>query len=288
MMHPSTRERSDAVDFRKLRDMAGDPRFISGIYNYCDRWCERCEFTSRCLNYAMGEEEDRENPESRDIENKAFWDRLHSIFQGTIEMIHEDAEERGIDLEMSPEEMEAFEEEERRRDTRARNHPAAKAAHQYGKMVDKWFKDNKGLFEEEERKLNSAFLMQLPGDDPEETAAAIQDALEVIGWYEHQIWVKLMRALHQEDRPELLDDDGKPFSRDSDGSAKVALLGIDRSIEAWGVLRRLLPAGTDSVLDIMVHLDRIRRRVERAFPEARAFVRPGFDGPIPPAGPEEE
>ena len=22
---------------------------IPGIYNYCDRWCERCKFTSQCL-----------------------------------------------------------------------------------------------------------------------------------------------------------------------------------------------------------------------------------------------
>ncbi len=27
--------------------------FIPGIYNYCDRWCERCPFTDRCMNYAM-------------------------------------------------------------------------------------------------------------------------------------------------------------------------------------------------------------------------------------------
>lgn len=24
--------------------------FIEGIYNYCDRWCEKCSFTARCLN----------------------------------------------------------------------------------------------------------------------------------------------------------------------------------------------------------------------------------------------
>src|SRR5262245_58416083 len=33
-------------------DLAKDPNFISGIYNYCDRWCERCAFTSRCFLYA--------------------------------------------------------------------------------------------------------------------------------------------------------------------------------------------------------------------------------------------
>jgi len=45
------------MDKDRMDDLARDPRFIPGIYNYCDRWCERCAFTSRCMNYAMGEEE---------------------------------------------------------------------------------------------------------------------------------------------------------------------------------------------------------------------------------------
>jgi hypothetical protein len=36
----------DKNDFLKL---AADPKYIPGICNYCDRWCERCPFTSRCL-----------------------------------------------------------------------------------------------------------------------------------------------------------------------------------------------------------------------------------------------
>ena len=31
---------------KELVELAGEPRFISGIYNYCDSWCERCNFTS--------------------------------------------------------------------------------------------------------------------------------------------------------------------------------------------------------------------------------------------------
>jgi len=39
-----------------LLNLADNPRFIPGIYNYCDRWCERCPLTARCLNYAMSAE----------------------------------------------------------------------------------------------------------------------------------------------------------------------------------------------------------------------------------------
>ena len=31
--------------------------FIPGIFNYCDRWCERCPLTARCSVYAMVEDE---------------------------------------------------------------------------------------------------------------------------------------------------------------------------------------------------------------------------------------
>lgn len=268
------------MDFDKLKDMAGDPRFISGIYNYCDRWCERCEFTARCLNAAMLEDEERD-PASRDIQNQAFWDRLHGVFQQTIEMIREDAAEQGVDLDISDEEMAEYMEQEERKRRKAGSHPASRAAWKYVKMTDKWFGENKEVFEEEERKLNRAFLMELPGEDPEEEAALVQDAVEVIGWYQMQIHVKLMRALHGADNEDILDDDGKPIPRDCDGSAKVSLLGIDRSIEAWAVLRRYLTTQSDSILSILAHLDRLRKRIEAAFPAARAFERPGFDGPIP-------
>ena len=35
-------------------------RFITGIFNYCDYWCERCAFTRRCRNFSMGREMERE------------------------------------------------------------------------------------------------------------------------------------------------------------------------------------------------------------------------------------
>src|ERR1044072_83550 len=30
--------------------------FIVGIFNYCDRWCDACAFTSRCRLFADGAE----------------------------------------------------------------------------------------------------------------------------------------------------------------------------------------------------------------------------------------
>ena len=40
------------MDMDRMDELARDPRFILGIFNYCDAWCKRCPFTFRCLNYA--------------------------------------------------------------------------------------------------------------------------------------------------------------------------------------------------------------------------------------------
>jgi hypothetical protein len=97
----------------------------------------------------------------------------------------------------------------------------------------------------------------------------------VIRWYQHQIHVKLKRALHsaQDEQFEILNE----FPKDSDGSTKVALIGMDRSISAWGKLLKYFPDQKKSIMNIISHLERLRKRAEKEFPDARAFVRPGFD-----------
>ena len=65
------RLRGTGLKTKDLLELAGDPRFISGIYNYCDRWCERCQFTSRCLLYAQ-ERESAGDTEANDIHNEAL------------------------------------------------------------------------------------------------------------------------------------------------------------------------------------------------------------------------
>ena len=132
-----------AKDIRKL---AADPRFIPGIYNYCDRWCERCPLSHRCLNYAMERAEDDGDPAARDLSNQKFWDKLHGAFRQTMEMIREDACPRGIDLD-SPEvwaETGARERAERRRE--AKHRPLARAAMTYTRAVGKWMENAESLF----------------------------------------------------------------------------------------------------------------------------------------------
>ena len=256
----------------RLKKLAEDPRFIQSIYNYCDRWCERCPFTARCLNFALDEEE-FDHLETQDLDNEAFWKKLSETFQMTLELLEEAAEEQGIDLDSI--DTEEVEEEDRLNDELARDHECSRMAKLYSEMVDDWLDSARELFSSEEEELSAVETFEALDNSPAEKDDDLLEPVEVVGWYQHLIYVKLMRAIRGEllEEPEILDE----YSKDSDGSAKVALIGIDRSIAAWGEIRSLFPHRSDQIMDILLHLEQLRRKVEKTFPDARAFIRPGFD-----------
>ena len=240
---------------RTLTDLANNPDLISGIYNYCDRWCERCPLTSRCLVYATEQEDDNSFPRN-DLRNEAFWQKLSVIFQETRGLIVEWAKEANVDLNGSKDEDESRQQRKRQL---VDNHPLTKAGKKYANAASDWFRELDQMFE-----VNENFEQ-------------LEDAREVVQWYQYQIAVKTMRALSG--RKEELDEDPEivEFPKDSDGSAKVALIGVDRSIAAWRLMQLSLPERTASIVPLILQLERLRNRLDKAFPEARDFVRPGFD-----------
>lgn len=239
---------------KRLIDVANNPDHISGIYNYCDRWCERCPLTSRCLVYAT---ETEEPSESNDIRNEMFWRQIGHTLTEVRELIPEWAK-HALDLNQAQEENTV-----RRRSRQVDHDPLAKAGKRYANDASDWF-----------RELDHATA---PPTSPTDAGRRLpfEDAREVIQWYQYQIAVKTMRALsarideHAMDPAECL--------RDSDGSAKVALIGIDRSIAAWRLMQLSLPEREGSIVPLLLQLERLRQGIEKHFPEARAFVRPGFD-----------
>jgi len=279
-----------------LRDLAGDPNLISGIYNYCDRWCERCQFTSRCFLYATEQADpDLDDPEARDINNEKFWRKLQDIFRSTAEMIAEWAEETGVDLN-SIDVSEEVAERERAAEA-AEQSELAQRAQQYITDVNNWFRDE---FDSEENVHNDMQTVSRTEDED----ITIQDAVAVIRWYQFFIAVKLMRALsgaiEVDEDEDLIDDDlsmdfltdyeaaddeevdldeitARSERMDANGSAKVALVALDRSIAAWRSLQISLPDKSETIKPMLVELNGLRVSVEAHFPRARDFIRPGLD-----------
>lgn len=240
------------VKRRSLTELASNPDLIPGIYNYCDRWCEKCPLTSRCLVYAT-EQEEGVSLERLEAENEEFWNRLSTIYREAREVIVGWAREAGLDFTQP-----AFEEKGGRRQRRRTvdNHLLVKAAKKYANTAGDWFRDlPEG--ENAQQKWGEAGL----------------EATDVVQWYQYQIAVKTMRALSE--RWDGDEDEGVP--KDSDGAAKVALIGIERSIGAWHWLQTIIPAQAASIVPLILQLERLRVEVEREFPGAVVFVRPGFD-----------
>jgi len=248
-----------------LIDLANNPNFISGIYNYCDRWCERCPFSSRCMVYASEKEDDNGDAQTLDITNEAFWRKLASIFEETKQLMADWAEDARVDLSQVDE---AANEQRQRRSSDAARDELAIAATDYAGTVTKWFT---GF----DQVLNVTDLT--PNEAETDEMERIEEAREVIHWYQYQIAVKLMRALssrsNEVEWPGEADDEAK----DSDDSAKVALIAIGRSVSAWRLMQMCLPENADSIIPMILELERLQQRAELRFPKARDFLRPGFD-----------
>jgi hypothetical protein len=247
---------------------ATDPHWITGIHHYCDRWCERCDFSHRCLKFAVIE---------RLIGDDDSHDRTGL---GTLARIFDEAR---IELEVGINKAGADELQvganvavEKRIQRRAQiaGGRETNAALTYAHMVDEWFNNDKlplrHIRDLKTRVENGLIRVA----DAKGELVRLNDCVEIIRWHQHLPYVKLCRAFTSRVEEESSRESGP---KDSDGSAKVALIALDRSIEAWSQLRDLFPEKTDSLLEILVHLDRLRRAVSAKFPRARKFKRPGFD-----------
>ena len=147
----------------------------------------------------------------------------------------------------------------------------------FGPTLLSWMEAAAPAFREKGVELETEARLEV--GDPHGDAAKLTDFIEVIRWYQSFIYVKLCRATssHAEEQIER-DAALGAFPKDSDGTAKVALVAIDRSIAAWAGLREMLPEQDDAILDLLRQLARLRSATETMFPQARSFVRPGFDG----------
>lgn len=224
---------------------------IDFISAYCDRWCERCAFTSRCsafaakcaiamcgdvregLELAVGRPMDAEPDAQPPAAPPWLGDFVYT--------------------EPPEEEMERLRKECEARDARIDGTSMMRLASAYSGLAWRWVRAEHDTWG--------------PSADP-----VVREAVEVISWDHLLIQVKLHRALTNREEPF---DDQHPIQNDGNGSAKLALICIERSEASWRVIAQA--TGGELPLTMADHLAQLRAEVEREFPDARRFVRPGFD-----------
>ena len=222
--------------------MAKAKRFIAGIYNYCDRWCERCPYTARCRVY-------------RDTERAA---RRHR--------------ERGEDPDG------AAELAKRRAQQDLDAHPMIRGARQYMKLCGKLLAELGRIFNQarDDAESRAAFMDVASEADQ---LARVREALDILSWDHALICAKVRRALRgkrkadEEEDPDLHD----AAMSDAAGSAFVARRSLIRSQAALTEIHDWDAEHRDQVIDLLVTSERIQRALEGLIPEAATFSWPPSD-----------
>ena len=238
-------------------DMRG--QYIDFISSYCDRWCERCPFTDRCsahaveiamqmcgdfteaVELAVGAPPPRTEKEAR--RRQQFAEEIASIPEPT------------------PDEMKAYQREHDEREERIEETAVTTASERVLLLSRRWLDD---------------YAEGLSRD----AKGPLAEALEIASWDSFFIAVKLHRALSGADEERPRGRRGRlPTQTDWNGSAKVALISIIRSATAWDVIADA--TGDPDAAQVARELRDLQHEVEKTFPQAWKFQRPGFDGVVP-------
>ncbi len=239
---------------RKATEPAVSRDYIDFISAYCDRWCERCAFTSRCSAYAI---------EVATAMCGGDFEAGLELAVGRAATPDEGPQPRPdfdpLIEEPSEAELARFRREEDARAERVGESHISTMATIAGVLAHRWLDDHR------ERVVAGADIV-------------VRDAIETIAWDCYLIAAKLHRALRGRDaaeRGEEWADDDHPVQNDWNGSAKVALISIERSLIAWETIAKA--TGDSEAAQQADRLVDLRDAVDLEFPDARKFVRPGFD-----------
>jgi hypothetical protein len=269
--------------FRAFVDVASDPALIPGIHEACDQWCAYCPATRHCLAYRcsvaaisnsriggftgrIGEvlgfliHRWRGVPPRTSHVGRGFTPRHPSTSaRGALSEVEGQAGRKG-----PPYELVASGTERPMRGCEASpivdiDDPIDRMSRRYGRTVE-------------------AYLSSRPDFPPNmKPHPSGPTPVEVLAWFRELLPAKIYRALAS---AALAAGGSRSREQDAIGSAKVALIGIDRSLDA---IARLAADAPDQRLELLqAQLLWLRRELEARFPGARSFVRIGLDGGTSP------
>jgi hypothetical protein len=251
--------------------------FIENIFAYCDRWCERCAFTSRCRGFVNNENLPVTELLKTDEKNRQFWENVNAFLPEATTFVKETAQKNNLDLttfDNIPKQVK-FDLFQRK----AISNNVLKSGRQYEDMVDDWL-DNQmenNCIVAVETRLGGAYKIVSSVISNEEQNF-VNDMISVIVRYQLQLYLKISRAYYSKGISAEQNDSNKEAATDANGTVKAVLEMIDRSLSAWYVCNTKIHNGSDEdIFQIMVLLTRIKNNLLSDFPESHKFIRPGFD-----------
>lgn len=252
---------------------------VPGIYNYCDRWCEKCRFQTSCLSFMMRnriEEKSGFNlQEECSYPQENIWEFFKNICDSTHEILSELADERGVNVEdfyelgdidknFWKDDFCTLVGDDEKVHYQIETSDLVKICLIYEGLVEECLEKVFAILDEKDWIKGS----------PEERETG--EALDVINWNVDVIPIKIRRALYaacDEDYSLKREKRGEEYN----GSSKVALIGAENSLKAWETLLKYCPDLSRKISHIQIVLEQLVADIEKKFPDARTFVRPGLD-----------
>ena len=245
-------------------------QYINGIFNYCDRWCERCPLASECGNYAPYFEGSTGELLTRDKKNRQFWNSVDNRTGEALAFTEKMAKKQGVDISDvevidTRKKFDLFQGE-------AKTNAVLRVGRKYEDQVDDWFDEAAEKYPLRAEDIAVSEL-KLAADAPFKNIDEINNMIEVVFRYQLQIYLKLSRAFFSKGKEELGEQEGN----DSAGAARLIVEFIDRSLVGWHLFYNTFTGEQESILPILFTLASIRNRILKEFPEVMDFKRPGFD-----------
>lgn len=255
-------------------------KLIPGIFNFCDRWCERCDYRDRCRLFQTETErniqhilndEDPHDPEivARDIKES---------LEDALAMLEAQMEIEGV----SKEDVENFEDEdakdfiddfddEKREVTESGK--IIKKPHSLSLLADDFFKDVMAYFD----KKKSAFYQDTEDNEP--VNDPIYEELKILMWYSPQIAVKIRMCLASKAKLENMNDEDEiEFEIEMmNVNSRIAFTGMEKCLIS---LRKIYDTETDfqdDALSLRSLLKKMKDDFSREFPAVHTYKRPYFD-----------
>jgi hypothetical protein len=235
--------------------------YIEGIYNYCDRWCERCKYTDRCYNFQM-QVEAGIDPLDDNIPDEKVWEYVSQSFAKAMDMIKQFAAEEGIDLDTLPE-VEEPPPSEKATQFKAAIKPTYDA---YLKLARAYFEENQPYFALKA----DEFVRDVELGIADEQATIrkwreVLDKGDIIKQYMFFMGAKIDRAISGID--DMHDDMWEsPEQSDANRTARILMTVIERSIASWEVTLSAFPEKEETILKALSLLAKLHRLTENAFP----------------------
>jgi hypothetical protein len=253
-------------------------KYIAGIYNYCDSYCQRCRFAERChianesLDDTLGQIDD-------DNVHNNTQKSIEEILESSQEMLAKMAESMGISMEdlMNMSDDTNADLGDNSDDDNSLfdpfTHPAFEAAMELRQLIDVEI-ENEDIQSDQPHIGTIIFMIRegllaktMKRADYEQTFYHIESIL----WYYSAIDAKVGRAIAGLANP---DEDDDPIQNDANGSAKAAMNMIEQLVEA---LTHIQKRHHVQLQHIIAKAEELSIHITTLFPNHAKFIRPGFD-----------